>query len=101
MYRIKNWFQDDIRLGEADVADPGLVDIQCWRVHNLLRQYIPQTDGVKEECANHQGGTGSWNIEFPVVASCCPAGWNDVTVRNVDQLVGDTIHVTLTMSLRC
>ena len=78
IYKVKNWWLGDIWLGEPDIADPGLKDIQCWRVHNL-RQSIPETDGVREELAFHQGGTGGRNFELIVVASCffCWQEWFD------------------------
>ena len=58
----------------------------------MLRQSILETDGVREELAFHQGGTGGRNFELLVVASCCSVGRNELIVRDVNQLVGNVVH---------
>ena len=58
----------------------------------MLGQSIPQTDGVGKERAFQRVGAGEGDSEFHAVASCIHVAGGQLFIRNVYELVSDTVH---------
>ena len=93
LYKVKNWWRDDIWLGEPDIAVPGLKDIQCWRVHSLLRQSVPETwRQGRTDPSSRCMARAVETLNSLAISSCCSVGRHELLVKGVNQLVGDTVH---------